>query len=1112
LKTYVFIFLGLWHFLTFGQDDPTNLLRIKTIRVTQATIPIDTFSIQPYHFEVFQQDTLKISPDLYRVDFVKALLFLKDYQSLLNKEITVKYLVYPEYMRRTYQTYDWETVKQDSLQSIKILAGEKQESKPPFEGLKTRGSITRGVNAGNQQSLVMQSGLDLKIEGKLSDKLKVRAVLSDDNLPQAYAGISQSYKEFNRIYMQLEAPNWIATGGDLLMDEQPSYFLKFKRKSQGLSVHIGRDSSRVQVSGGFVQGQFGINRFNGIDGNQGPYTLKGNKGETYIFVVPESEKVYVNGKLLKKGADKDYIISYETAEIRFNPTFPITKNHRITVEFNYSNQHYVRYLNFNRYRHKNKHSQWSVYSFIEADAKTQTLLYDLNETQVQILKNAGDNLEALWVETAIPSTYNENKILYKKVTAGNSYYWEYTNRNEPDLYEVKFSYVGQNKGHYQIKQVIAIGKIYEYVGTNQGDYEPKIKLTPPANRKYFGFNWQYRPQEKTALEISGLLNHNDQNLFSSYDDHDNLGGAFHLKLRQNLWQKGQKSWNVTGQYDFTHHNFTALDPYRPVEFNRLWRIDSIYGRQDLADISVRYQDSTNFVTSGLRYFKLRDALQAGQIFVKSLWQNRKWQSDARYHYTLQSTEYELQSADMEHQITYLLPKYSLSATGHFEHRDKRQNKTLDSLNYRYMFGELKWQKRDTSRFAWQVFYKREQNDSIKIAAWQTTDITDNIGFALRQKSENTRIELFTGYRHTRLLNLNSQKDFLNIKLNWQQQYWQKFITTAVGIESFNGNTLRDEIVFVETPPGQGTHQWVDYNNNGIKEIDEFEVAVYSDQANYIRVILPSKNYIPTLNNAYKFQLTLNPAVWKKQTFLKKIYGVMLFENQHQSIHTNNWSPLVWQPAQILSQNLHWQQDWFYNRAGKRYHLHFAYQFVKQKQLLLAGTQQHLIETSRLQTKHAFKPYLIWKQQFEHRISGNNSENYTQKNYRLQTDMVEQGFEWQQKQKNKLYTYYTYKQKQNLSGDEKLKMHRVGLRYQYQNKGNMFNFDLQFVQNKMTGNLQSPVAFQMLEALQTGKNLVLQTLLKQRISSYLDLYLNYAFRLSETAPAVHTGGIQLKMVF
>ena len=1113
MRTTWFVFLGFWTLLTFGQQQRYINLRIKKVVVKQPVISIDTFSIQPYYLEVLNKDQQVIPKKSYTVDFVKALLILKDFDPYKNTEITIRYLEYPEYLRRTYQRYNPADIKRDSLKSIRLLPEVTFHPKP-LEGLTTKGYITRGMNVGNQQSLVMQSGLDLKIEGKLSDKLKIKAVLSDDNLPQAYAGISQSYKEFNRIYMQLEAPNWQATGGDLLLEEQPDYFLKFKRKAQGLSFSAGHDSTHWQVTGGIIRGQYGINRFRGIDGNQGPYLLKGNKGELYIFVIAGSEKVYVNGKLLKQGIDKDYTINYETAELRFNPSFPITQNHRITVEFNYANQHYVRYLNHNSYAHQGKQIDWEVFTFIEQDVKTQTLLYNLNRQQVEALKNAGDRPDELWVTAAVPSSYSENKILYKKMTNGQTDYFEYTNQNEPDLYEVKFSYVGQHQGGYKIKEITAIGKIYEFVGAHQGDYEPKIRLTPPVARRYAGINIHWHPNLKTDLQWQSLLNHTDRNLFSSLDDDDNLGGALHLDLKQQLWQKNKKSLSIKAMYDFTHQNFEALDTYHPVEFNREWQIDSIYGKQHLSHIGLLYQTGDNFLSTGWRFFKLRKDLTAHQIYTNGNWQYQKWQTTAQYRYTKQQSDFDLSATDFTHSLTYHFPKFDVSAKAHYEDRNSRQADILDSLNFRYAYGEIQWHKADTLRSSWRLFYKREQNDSVRQNQWQHTDLSDNFGGEWQHKTGTHHWQVFLHYRHKNSQRASEIKDYLNLKLAWEQQYFSRLLSTQVWVESFNGNTLRDEVLYVETPPGQGVYQWNDYNQNGIKEINEFEVAVFQDQANYIRVILPSKNYIPTLNNKYHFQLTIQPEVWQKKSFLKHFYGVLQFENRHQS-EQNQKKLLIWQPTpeQTLSQNLLWQQDWFLNRSKKRYSLHFTYQFVKLKQLLVIGEQGHTLETYRLQTKHAFSSQIIWKQKLSQLTSENFSENYPQKNYQLQTKALEEGLEWQSKQRNRLYTYYNFKQKTNLSGDENLQMHRLGVRYNFiDTKQNIFNFDLQLVNNRMQGNAYSPVAFQMLEGLQNGKNLILNTLYQQRLSSYLQLYLTYSLRLSENHSAVHTGGIQLKMVF
>ena len=55
--------------------------------------------------------------------------------------------------------------------------------------------------------------------------------------------------------------------------------------------------------------------------------------------------------------------------------------------------------------------------------------------------------------------------------------------------------------------------------------------------------------------------------------------------------------------------------------------------------------------------------------------------------------------------------------------------------------------------------------------------------------------------------------------------------------------LQDSPMSVE--PGQGKYVWIDYNENGIQDLDEFEIAQYQDQGKFVRVLLPHQAFVKT---------------------------------------------------------------------------------------------------------------------------------------------------------------------------------------------------------------------------------------------------------------------------
>jgi hypothetical protein len=97
--------------------------------------------------------------------------------------------------------------------------------------------------------------------------------------------------------------------------------------------------------------------------------------------------------------------------------------------------------------------------------------------------------------------------------------------------------------------------------------------------------------------------------------------------------------------------------------------------------------------------------------------------------------------------------------------------------------------------------------------------------------------------------------------------------------------------------------------------------------------------------------------------------------------------------------------------------------------------------------------------------------------------------------------------------ERLSQQRIGLAFTYSGEKKItINGEYSLYNNAFIGDQQTPVAFQMLEGLQAGKNSTWRLLLQKNLTQYLDLNINYQGRKSDTSQTIHTGNVQLRAFF
>jgi hypothetical protein len=1125
LKKILIILSLLQVYLSFGQIDPTAVQQ-KELFVKNRQLKIDSISISPYNFKITTIDKTRVPNDNYTVDFGQALVRFKDSIPLAKKYV-VFYKALPNFLTKTYQVYDEKLILNPtkSQDTTFVNTAVIKNTPKPFDGLKTKGNFARGVTVGNNQDLVVNSALDLQISGMIKDGVSLKAVIRDDNLPRQQIGYSENIKEFDEVYMELKASNWLARGGDILLKNK-SYFLKFDKKVQGALFDYQGEKMNLKASGALVKGQYGQYTFQGQEGNQGPYKIKGENNEVYLLLVNDSERVHANGRLLERGQDKDYSIDYQNAEIIFNPTFAIGNKDRITIEFQYTDRSYTRLITFGQTAYKSKKWMFSASFYNENDAKNNPLQQELNDTQKLFLSQAGDNPNLMQAPSELATSYSENKILYKKVISGPSYYYQFSNNPNDELFFVRFSNVGASNGSYSIQSSNAIGTIYEYVGLNNGDFEPTIRLIAPNKLQVIAFNAKYNPSEKTAITVETAQSNYDQNLFSSLDDTDNKANAFKLKIKQVLIDK---SWQVASKVSMEQldANFKPVERLQKIEFNYKWNIADAIGKQTLLKAGLfSHNKNKSFANYEFQQLQIGEftsgvnhQLEANYLYKKmgfklkrNLLSSKNQLEDNAYNYLLASSTYKNNKA-----------RYTISYESEKTTRTNQNTQLLNPLSRAFSDAKMEVQFGKANQRNITLGYAYILNDSIKNNRLEQKTKTNSYSLKTRfLQSKNGQGNLFINYRNTHILADNSTINTLNAKLDFKHNFSKKLLQWRTTMETFSGTLPQQEFTYIEAEQGLGYYKWNDYNGNNIQELTEFEVAQFQDEALYIRVLLPTKHYIKTFQTKFSQALIINPNRWqqskkKSLAFLAKFYNqtnLIIDKKNEQQNNQFDFKPFDLQDINTLGLLYSLQNNLYFNRGKQHYSLRYEYLDSKNKTLLSIGLQEQYNHSDALYFQHKIKRFWIVSLSAKQQNSQHYSENNTIANYEMQSNSLMPKISYQANKNTVFSLAYTTKRKENTIGNQELlnqeifafKLHHLG------NKQFSFDLNIQLYNNAFSGNTNSPVAYQMLAGLQAGKNQVWQLLVRKKINSFMDLNIQYNGRKATTSSTIHNGSVQLKAYF
>lgn len=1132
----------------------------KQFVVTKDTLFLDSLSLIPGTVRLSTKNNA-IDTSSYKINYpLKALIF----RSKPNDTISVSYKTFPYNFEKSYYHKDKSVLTKDlslpiNPYSITFDASNQNAESFMSDGLNKNGSISRGISFGNNQDVVVNSSLNLQVSGKLTQEVDLLLAATDDNIPFQADGTTAQLQEFDKVFIQLSNKNSKLIVGDFQLQRPNSYFMNFYKRSQGAYFSnnyvdtMGKQTVtfKTQISGAVSKGKFARNVIQGVENNQGPYRLRGADNEQFIIVLSGTERIYIDGRLLQRGQENDYIIDYNTAELTFTAKQIITKDKRIIAEFQYAERNYARSLYFFSEEVEAKKLKLRFNFFGEQDNKNKTLQQTLTESQKLTMFNVGDTLSKAVTSGAELAEFNSTDVFYwkKDTTVAAQFYsgiFVYSTNADSAKYRVKYSYVGENSGNYIQIQATANGKVYKWVapvsGILQGNYEPVIPLVTPKKKQMFTAGANYEFNKLHNLDVEGVYTKNDINTFSKFNSYNDDGYGIKLNSNNQTVIKAdtanKQSLNAVYNigYEYVQQYFNPIERYRAIEFERDWNrpinapinTDQHVG---FAQVGVQKNEKLKLIY-GINFFDEGSFYQGLKHSVQSFYNTKSTSLNYNGSY-LTSNYNSLRSNFYRHKIlvSQNFWKLKLNYLDEFEKNEFRKTSSDSLLARSYQFWE--WEtnitNRDTSGNLFKLFYRERRDKQAYNSILKDSTFAQNTGFSANINSiRNHPFSVIVTYRELHLKNANplylKPDNTLLGRVEYSPRLIKGFITSSIFYETGYGLENKKEYYYLQVAAGQGTYAWKDYNENGIKELNEFEIAQFSDQALYIRVYTPTNQYVKVLHDQFSFSLNLRPSVFLKDSAGKAMRFISRFSTQtvyRIDKKTNEDQLFKFNPfelndtTKLSALNASLRQSLFFNQSAAVFGADYTYQNNMSKQLLTNGYETRGNET------HEFR----WRWNLTRAWSINSANTlgkksnvslyFSTRNYSIESYDLEQKLSYQPNTAFRISAIYKYSKKQNIieGGFQKAELNDIGLEFKYNQveKGSLTG-KADFITITYNDLENTSIAYEMLNALKVGYNYTWGLSYQRNLTNNIQISINYDGRKSPNSKIINIGGAQIRAFF
>ena len=1022
------------------------------------------------------------------------------------------------------------------------------------------GVFGRGLRFGNSQNLVLDSRLDLQLNGDLGEGLKVAAVVSDQNIPIQPEGNTVQLREFDRIFVTVSKEAHSLTAGDYTLRSNDGHFLRFDKNLQGLLYSYGAETAGPFAARASLAATRGIYRRIQIpveDGNQGPYRLSGERGEPFVIVLAGTERIWLDGRLLERGLDRDYIIDYNRGEVTFMPRLLINRFQRVIAEYEYTDQEYLRSLLTAESRYRSKKVEFRIQGLQQQDGLRRSGSALSDEAEAVLRSSPGSNTGVL-VPSALPLEADAaNPIQYflqaDTSDCGLDSIWVFASEPQAgQAFSVVFTEVGEGLGDYiEAPNLAANGLAFRAVPRDRdcrprGRYAPVRVVQTPRALRLLSLGADWRPDSSSLIRSEWAINDQDLNRFAPGSQQAMAG----FVSAEKLWRV--KKWSVqTSAYaEGRAASFEGIAPWRNQEFRRLWNLGQL-------GLSPTAQQNADWL-AGAKLGLQRGAL-TGSYSLDSYQQEQTF-SGFRQNWL---AGYRKGPWWLEHSGDWMraerddLPtaRRALQFTSRYQQgRRLHEFKVSELLSRNYDLVLDRPGTTDRNLYEWLARSSLAGSDTTWSGSLVYSGRRDELlasGTMEAASGNNHQIDLLVNspaikrqgleisasYRHNDDVVLDSfaQAPIRNYylgRLLHRLSTAQSWLRTQSSVELGSGQERRVSIQFVKVQAGLGQFIWKDYNGDGVEQLDEFEQAVFADSASYLRTVLLTDDFVATNtlalsqglflepsrlkggSNAWWGRFSMNNSVNLRRRALQSAGYTALFQVNLPTLDTA-----------VVGDDLGWRTALYFNRAREAFRVELDHRQQAIRSITVQGLEfnRSSVQGLRLQQPLGKAWRLGILSERELRRSGN--EGLAQRNFALRAWESGPELSFQPSPEIRLLVSGQYREARSIEGEESVFARNLNFEADIRVPeakaakgvasrlaGTTLRARVSRVSQRYNGQVNAPIGFALLEGLQPGESWVWSLSSDQQLGRSLQLTLRYDGRQLGGGRVVHTGQAQLQAVF